>query len=58
MIDVTHGTYNTYSQIIFKTAMLKSHLWDCRDVYTLAKGIKTISGTGVHVLARLTNEIN
>ena len=58
MIDVTHGTYNTYSHIIFKTAMLKSHLCDCIDIYTLAKGIITISGTGVHVLARLTDERN
>ena len=27
------GTYNTYSQIKFKTSMLRSSLWDYSDIY-------------------------
>ena len=30
---VAHGTYNTNSQIKFKTSMLKSSLCDFSDVY-------------------------
>ena len=33
------GTYNTNSQIKFKTSMIKSNLCDYSDAYILAKGI-------------------
>ena len=37
--DYAHGTYNTNSQITFKTTMLKSSVCDYRDPYILVKGI-------------------
>ena len=35
--DESRGTYNTNSQIKFKTTMLKSSLRDYRDAYILVK---------------------
>ena len=39
----SHGTYNTNSQIKFKTSMLRSSLCDYSDAYILAK--RTITAT-------------
>ena len=36
--DESRGTYNTNSQIKFKTTMLKSSLYDHSDAYILFKG--------------------
>ena len=36
---VVRGTYNAYSQINFKTVMLKSYLFDYNSAYILATGI-------------------
>ena len=35
--DESRGTYNAYSQIKFKTTMLKSSLCDYSDAYILVK---------------------
>ena len=43
--DKSRGTYNTNSQIKFKTTMLKSSLCDNSDVYTLVKVIITVLNT-------------
>ena len=40
--DDPRGTYNTNSQIKFKTTVLKTSLWDYSDAYILVKG--TITG--------------
>ena len=45
MNDESRGTYNTNSQIKFKTTMLKSSLCDNSDVYTLVKVIITVLNT-------------
>ena len=37
--DKSKGTYNTNTQIKFKTSMLKSSLCDSSDSYILAKGL-------------------
>ena len=36
--DEPRGTYNTNSQITFKTSMLESSLFDYSDAYILVKG--------------------
>ena len=41
--DDARGTYNTNSQIKFKTSMLNSSLWDYSDAYTLVKGTISIA---------------
>ena len=41
--DNAGGTYNTYSQIGFKTSMLKWSLRDYNDVYILEGGIITVT---------------
>ena len=41
--DDTCGTYNTNSQIKFKTPMLESSLCDYSDAYILAKGTISIA---------------
>ena len=43
--DKSRGTYNTNSQIKFKTTMLKYSLCDNSDVYTLVKVIITVLNT-------------
>ena len=40
--DDAHETFNTNSQITFKTSMLRSSLFDYSDAYILAKGIISI----------------
>ena len=42
--DDARGTYNTNSQIKFKTTMLMSKLCDYSDAYILVKGTVTVSG--------------
>ena len=41
--DDSHRTYNTNSQIKFKTSMLRSSLCDHSDVYILVKGTISIA---------------
>ena len=43
--DDPRGTYNTFSQIKFKTAMLKPSLCDYSDAYILVKRIITVIGS-------------
>ena len=46
-IEINHqsrGVYNTNCDNRFKTAMLKSSLWDYSDAYILVKGRVTING--------------
>ena len=43
--DESGGTYNTNSQIRFKTSMLKSSLCDCSDANILVKGTITVANT-------------
>ena len=43
--DDSRGTYNTKSQIKFKTSMLKSNLWDYSDGCILVKGIRKVPNT-------------
>ena len=47
--DDAHGTYNTNSQIKFKTTMLKSTLDDYSHGYILVKG--TITAAFVEIVA-------
>ena len=43
--DDAHGTYNTNSQIKFKTSMLKSSLCDYSDAYILVSGTIKVPNT-------------
>ena len=43
--DESRGTYNTTSQIKYKTTMLKSRLCDYSDAYILVKGNITVNNT-------------
>ena len=54
--DESRGTYNVYSQIKFKTTMLKSSLCDYNDAYILVKGTITITGAGADAAARQADE--
>ena len=47
-----------YSQIKFKTTMLKSSLCNNRDAYILVKMLITITGRRAVATARKTNERN
>ena len=49
----SRGTYNTNSQIKFKTAMLKSSLCDCSDAYILVKRTITVNNTALQVLMQI-----
>ena len=51
--DQSRGTYNTNSQIKFKTAMLKSSLCDYSDAYILDKGNITVNNTQLMVLLQI-----
>lgn len=53
--DVARGTYNTYSQINFKTVVLNSYLFDYNSAYILAKGIITITGAETNAIVRLAD---
>ena len=41
----SHGTYNTNSQIKFKTSMLRSHLYDYSHAYILVSGTIAVENT-------------
>ena len=44
--DESRGTYNTNSQIRFKTSLLRSSLCDYSNAYILVKGTITVVNTG------------
>ena len=44
--DKSRVTYNTNSQIKFKTSVIKSSLYDYSDAYILVKGNITVVGAG------------
>ena len=50
--DDSCGTYNTNSQIEFKTSMLLSSLSDYIDAFILAKAAITITGRGTVTAVR------
>ena len=50
--DESRGTYNTISQIRFKTTMLRSSLCDYSDTYILVKRTITTTGTGANSAER------
>ena len=50
--DDSCGTYNTNSQIEFKTSMLLSSLSDYTDAFILAKAAITIIGRGTDTAVR------
>ena len=54
--DDSRGTYNTNSQIKFKTSMLRSTLCDYSDAYILASGTVTIIGAGADDAAKRLDE--
>ena len=56
--DQSRGTYNTNSDIRFKTAMLKSSLCDYSDAYILVNGGITIPGEGDDAASRHADERN
>ena len=56
--DGARGTYNTNSQIKFKTSMLKSSLCDYSDTYILVSGTITITGDEDNDAAKQADEIN
>ena len=56
--DDSRGTYNTNSQIKFKTAILKSSLCGYNDAYILIKGRITITGAGADETVRQADERN
>ena len=47
--DESRGTYNTNSQIRFKTSLLRSSLCDYSNAYILVKGTITVVNTGTVV---------
>ena len=56
--DDPHGTYNTNSEIKFKTMMLKSRSCCYSDAYILVNRTMTIAKRGTHEGARQTIERN
>ena len=54
--DEQRETYNPNGQIKFKTTMLKPSLCDYSDAYIVVKGKVTITGAGIAVAARETDE--
>ena len=53
--DETRGAYNVYSQIKFKTTMLKSSLCDYSDAYILVKGTISVNNTAAAAAAAAVN---
>ena len=54
-VDINYdlrGTYNTNSQIKFKTSMLRTSLCDYNDAYILVNGTITITAAGDNDAAR------
>ena len=59
--DVAHGTYNTNSQIKFKTTILKSSVCDYSGAYILVKRTKQLweqDQMQLQAATRQTDEIN
>ena len=56
--DDSRWTYNTNSQIKFKTSMLRSSLYDYSDAYILVSGTLTIIGAGTDDAAKRIDERN
>ena len=54
----SRATYNTNSDIRFKTTILKSSLCDYSDAYILVKGRITNAGAGYDAKARQADERN
>ena len=54
--DDPRGTYNTNSQIKFKTMMLKSGLCNYSDDYIITSRTRTITGEGADDDAKRTDE--
>ena len=54
--DYSRGTYNTNSQIKFKTTMLKSSLCHYSDAYIFDERRITITGAGVDAAERQVDE--
>ena len=53
--DESRGAYNVYSQIKFKTTMLKSSLCDYSDAYSLVKGTISVNNTAAQGAAANNN---
>ena len=58
MKDEGRGAYNSYSQIKFKTGMVKSSFCDCSDTYIDLKGTITITDAELDVSTRQSDERN
>ena len=56
--DHLRGAYNTYSDIRFKTTILKSWLCHYSDAYILVEGSIAITGAGDNAEARQADERN
>ena len=54
----SRGTYNTNSQVKFKTSMLMSSFCDYNDAYMLVSGTITITGAGNNDAAKRLDERN
>ena len=55
--DESRGTYNTNSQVKFKTTMLKSSLYDHSDAYILFKGNIMVNNAAADgAAANITNK--
>ena len=50
--DKSRVTYNTNSQVKFRTSMIKSNLYDYSDAYILVKGKITVVGAGAENASR------
>ena len=60
-VEINHesrGTYNTNSQIKFKTSMLRSSLYNHNDAYILVSGTITITGAEADNAAKRLDERN
>ena len=56
--DDSSDTYNTHSQIKFKTSLLRPSLCDDSDAYILASGTITVIGAGANDTVKQLDEIN
>ena len=54
----SRGTYNTNSQVEFKTSVLRSSFCDCNYAYMLVSGTITITGAGNNDAARRLDKRN
>ena len=54
----SYGTYNTGSQIKFKTLMLRSSLCENRDMYILAQGTIAVKNIGTAAASGGCNPVN